>query len=185
MRQPRHQSAFATPVCAEGFSLIELMVVLSIAALLLTVAVPSMASFFTENRLTSSAGALVTATNVARSEAVKRGPGKRVTLKPNNGSDWATGWTVFVDTSSDPSTVTVPSMNSTDTLAYFAPVPSAMTVTDTATTPLTYISFVASGEAQTKDGDFITMSLQFALNGKSRCVNIQPARAETTNGTCS
>jgi type IV fimbrial biogenesis protein FimT len=173
------------PVSVGGFSLVELMIVVATAAVLLGIAVPSMGGFFIESRLASSAGALVTATNVARSEAVKRGPGKRVTLKPNNGSDWATGWTVFVDTSSDPSTVTVPSMNSTDTLAYFAPVPSAMTVTDTATTPLTYISFVASGEAQTKDGDFITMSLQFALNGKARCVNVQPARAEIINAACS
>jgi type IV fimbrial biogenesis protein FimT len=185
MRQPRQRSAIAMPVCASGFSLVELMVVVSIAAILLSIVVPSMGGFFTESRLASSAGALVTATNVARSEAIKRGPGKRVTVKPNDGSDWAAGWTVFVDTSSDPSTATVPSMTSTDTLAYFAPVPSAMTVIDTATTPLKYISFVAAGEAQTKDGDFITMSLQFALNGKSRCVNIQPARAETTHGTCS
>jgi len=77
-----------------GFTLIELMVTISIAAILLGIAIPSFTSTITSNRLTTNANELVTALNLARSEAIKRG--QHVVVK-KTGTNWENGWQVFVD----------------------------------------------------------------------------------------
>lgn len=78
----------------QGFTLIELMVTISIAAILLGIAIPSFTSTITSNRLTTNANELVTALNLARSEAIKRG--QHVVVK-KTGPNWENGWQVFVD----------------------------------------------------------------------------------------
>lgn len=89
-----------------GFTLIELMVVLAIAVILITSAIPGFQSFIQNNRLSTTAHQFVTSINLARSEAVKRG--KQVTMcKSNNSSSctgndgWEQGWIVFVDNNGD------------------------------------------------------------------------------------
>ncbi len=91
---------------AKGFTLIELMVTVAVAAILLTVGVPSFRATVENNRLTAAANELVGALNLARSEAIKRGV--RVTVcKSADGatcttsSDWEKGWIVFVDLNGD------------------------------------------------------------------------------------
>jgi type IV fimbrial biogenesis protein FimT len=59
-----------------GFTLLELMITIAIAGILVGVAIPSFTSIITSNRLTAYANELVTALNLARNEAVKRGRGK-------------------------------------------------------------------------------------------------------------
>ncbi len=54
-----------------GFTLVELMVTLSIAAILLTMAVPNFIIFLQNSRLASQSNDLATILNYARSEAVK------------------------------------------------------------------------------------------------------------------
>lgn len=82
------------PEYSSGFTLIELMVTVSIAAILLGVAIPNFTSIIASNRLTTSANELVTALNLARSEAVKRG--QQVVVR-KTGTNWENGWQVFVD----------------------------------------------------------------------------------------
>lgn len=60
----------ARGVC--GFTMVELMVTLSVAAILLLVAVPSFRSITLSNRLTTAANQVVDAINAARVEAIKR-----------------------------------------------------------------------------------------------------------------
>lgn len=55
-----------------GFTLIELMVTIAVAAILLAVAVPSFRHLIISNRLTTAANNVVTAVTLARSEAIKR-----------------------------------------------------------------------------------------------------------------
>lgn len=92
-----------TVFISKGFSLVELMVTISIASILLAVAVPSYQSLMRESRLTTQANELMTALHYARSEAVKRGI--RVTICKSadgatcNGDSWQDGWIVFSDTS--------------------------------------------------------------------------------------
>jgi type IV fimbrial biogenesis protein FimT len=72
-----------------GFTLLELLVTLSIAAILLAVGVPSYVTFIDNNRVTSQANDLLYGFNMARSEAIKRGA--EVRLVSVAGSDWSGG----------------------------------------------------------------------------------------------
>ena len=56
-----------------GFTLLELMVTVAVAAILATVAVPGFRDLIQNNRVTTQTNELVTALNFARTEAVKRG----------------------------------------------------------------------------------------------------------------
>ena len=55
-----------------GFTLVELMVTVAVAAVLLMIAVPSFRNITLSNRLNTAANDLVNAISVARMEAVKR-----------------------------------------------------------------------------------------------------------------
>ncbi|WP_292966998.1 GspH/FimT family pseudopilin [Nitrosomonas sp.] len=92
-----------TETNSKGFTLVELMITISIASILLAVAVPDYQSIMRESRLTTQANELMTSLHYARSEAVKRGI--RVTICKSsdsasctNGSNWQDGWLIFSDT---------------------------------------------------------------------------------------
>ncbi len=85
-----------------GFTLLELIIVVTIGGILLAIAVPSFDSMIRNNRLTAYANDLVTAMNLARSEAIKRG--SSVTVRKVDassctatGTNWEDGWDVFTD----------------------------------------------------------------------------------------
>lgn len=89
-----------------GFTLIELMVTLAVAAILLTMAVPSFTDLLKNNRLVTVTNDLVAAANLARSEAIKFGRNATVCVSSNSmtaaptctgGADWTQGWLVWVD----------------------------------------------------------------------------------------
>jgi type IV fimbrial biogenesis protein FimT len=98
----KSRSGDATKPRSRGFSLIELLVVMAIAAVLFGIGVPNMQQYVVSSKLSSASNEFFTALNVARSEAVRRGV--QVTLVTNgapNSRDWTTGWTMFVDTDRD------------------------------------------------------------------------------------
>jgi type IV fimbrial biogenesis protein FimT len=89
-----------------GFTLVELLVTLVIAAILLTVAVPSFNTTIKDNRLITDANRLVSSLALARSEAVKHGRTATVCVSSDQASctgelDWALGWMVWVDVDGD------------------------------------------------------------------------------------
>ena len=77
-----------------GYTLMELMVTITIAGVLLSIAIPNFTSVISSNRLTTYANELVTALNFARSEAIKRG---QYVVVSKTGTNWEDGWNVFVD----------------------------------------------------------------------------------------
>jgi type IV fimbrial biogenesis protein FimT len=89
-----------------GFTVIELMLTITILALLLGLAVPSFLSTVRNNRLIAQNNEFVGALNYARSEALKRSDFVSVCASADqltcSGSlDWTTGWVVFDDPNSN------------------------------------------------------------------------------------
>ena len=85
-----------------GFTLIELMIALSVAGMLMALAAPSFQQSLAGNRLSSAASELAGAVQLARSEAIRNN--RRVVLCrsqdgsacSNAGTTWP-GWIMFVD----------------------------------------------------------------------------------------
>ena len=85
----------------QGFTLIELIITLAIAGIVLGIAIPSFSGAISNSRLTTSANELMTALNIAKSEAIKRGYQITVRRKGATSTQWDTGWDVFVDEDGD------------------------------------------------------------------------------------
>ena len=80
-----------------GFTMIELLVTISIAAIMLTIAIPSFQSFLLNSRLTGHTNDLVLGMAYAKSEAVKRGGNVEVCASDDEATcsgDWDEGWIV-------------------------------------------------------------------------------------------
>ncbi len=95
-----------------GFTLLELMLVVTIGGILLAIAIPSMGNFIRNSRITSAANDVMAALHFTRSESIKRRIPVTLctsanTLNADNtqndaatcaASPFLTGWIAFVDT---------------------------------------------------------------------------------------
>ncbi len=93
-------------VKAQGFTLLELMIALVIAAIIVVLATPSFKQTVTSSLITTQANNLVSTISYARSEAVKRRTNVAVCASTDQATcsganDWTTGWIVFVDTNTN------------------------------------------------------------------------------------
>lgn len=130
---------------SKGFTLIELMLTLAVAAILLAVAVPSYRSFVQGNRTAAQANAVLRALAYTRSEAVKRA--ETITICQSSkqsscGGDkdaWQSGWIVFSDIDQDGTLD-----SSTDTLLQ---VGDGLSGDSTLTAGKSFIRYAASGAA--------------------------------------
>lgn len=78
---------------SRGFTIIELMIVVTVLAVLMAVAAPAMRSFVINQRVKTASFDLYSTLAYARSEAIKR-PGGQVRITPTTASNWEDGWTV-------------------------------------------------------------------------------------------
>jgi type IV fimbrial biogenesis protein FimT len=90
-------------VVIRGFTLIELMVTLTIVVILAGIAAPSFRDMIMNSRMSTQANDLLADLAVARSEASKRGVPVFVCASANgatcsSATNWTTGWLVFADT---------------------------------------------------------------------------------------
>jgi len=84
-----------------GFTLIELMTTLSVAAIAIALATPSFSNVVLNNRMASSHNLILSALATTRSEAITRGTNVTVCASTNrtscNSSNWENGWIIFSD----------------------------------------------------------------------------------------
>ena len=88
-----------------AFTLIELMITIAVAAVVLTLGVPSFSNVIERNRLTAHINELVATLNFARSEAVRRNSSIKVCHSANGlncgGVGYEDGWIIFTDLNAD------------------------------------------------------------------------------------
>jgi type IV fimbrial biogenesis protein FimT len=94
----------------EGVTLIELLVTLSVVAIIVAVGVPALRDFFATNQMSAAANDLVTSMHLARSEAIKREVSTRMCPSDNWDApdptctalgSLADGWIVIADPAGD------------------------------------------------------------------------------------
>lgn len=92
---------------SQGFSLLELLVVISIVAILISVSVPAFTDIISNQQVKSERQSLYDALRLARAEAIKRGEIISVCPSDNNtscsggNSDWDKGWLIYANPDGD------------------------------------------------------------------------------------
>lgn len=161
----------------QGFTLIELVVVLTIVGVLTRLALPSFQSAILSNRLASYANSFVAAVQLARSEAIKRN--SSVTLcRSTDGTScaasgtWQQGWIVMAG-----STVLVYQQALSDSYSF---------TTTSSGTPYS-LSFPASGVGATSATVKICR-VSPSAGDQERTIDVSPTGrttvTKTTTGTC-
>lgn len=93
------------PHFQQGFTLLEVMITVSIASILLAIAVPSFQSTMARAQLTTQTNNFVAAIASARNEAIKNNARTVLCASSGgtscNGAAWTQGWIVFIDTDQD------------------------------------------------------------------------------------
>lgn len=176
-----------------GFTMIELMVVIAVAAVMTALAAPSMVKVIASNRVQGEASSFVSDLMYARSEAIKRGRGMSLCASSNGKSclttnSWNSGWIVYSD---DSQCTTVPT---TDITTRVARVRAGFKGSDTLAPTAPAAATTTSCLSFNRDGLAVNLAatkVMFALRTSSpssdstRCVSIELAGHVTTQTTTS
>jgi type IV fimbrial biogenesis protein FimT len=152
-----------------GFTLLELLMTITVAGVLLSIAVPSMASFLRSQRVVTAADSLNSA--VAQARTIAAASNSYVSVAPIVTGDWQSGWRVFKEGGTPDGAYDA----STDTLiVQYEQLQPDMNVT-VATFPagLGYVSFSPVGYSQSLPGKTqMSMTAGFQLGTNSRVVEV-------------
>ncbi|WP_238212743.1 GspH/FimT family pseudopilin [Caballeronia novacaledonica] len=170
----------------QGFTLVELCVVLAIMAILAMFAAPSFVAWQVRDQVDARARSLFSALSLARAESVRRGA--RVTLCRIDASrhclaagrscetgvtDWSCGWGVFVD------------RDGVSTLLRMQPAMTSVAIAATST-ELSFTPPAGQVIGGFRSFDFAPRSADSAANsGSRRCIRLAAGgRARMTPGGC-
>ena len=156
------------PRKAAGFTLVEMLVTVTLIGVLLAIAVPSFQQMILMHGIRTASFDLFSALEFARSEAIKRN--NTVSVKPN--STWGTGWKVV-----DASNNTIRQWTATSTVSV-----------STTPTSLATITFGKDGHVTTPTSiPKLQLDPTTTMNGvDSRCISVDLiGRPKTQTGACS
>lgn len=172
------------PSATAGFTMTELLITMSIVAILAAIGVPTFKYVTSSNRIASEINGLLGDMQFARSEAVKQGQSVTVCASSNSttatpscsgGTAWQNGWIVFLD----------PNFNKqVDAGEAVLRVQPAFTGTDTfvATNALSAVTYNRMGYAPTGVAANVVIKLHDSANTTAwiRCMQITPIGTPTT-----
>lgn len=164
----------------KGYTILELLVVMTISGLVLAYGIPSLAETLRQNRAANYANDFIVDLQLARVEAIKRGTS--VTICPGNSADmdacgastdWNNGWIIFVDNNDDGAMA-----STNDRIKIHNNLNRSMSI-NTASTGITFSSegFVTAGS-----GNYTVESTGCEGN-HARLVNISAVGRANTNPT--
>ncbi|MDR2164085.1 MAG: GspH/FimT family pseudopilin [Zoogloeaceae bacterium] len=167
-----------------GFTLLELMVTVSIAAILLAITVPSFSKFVDRNRVRSAADNLVTSLAAARSEAILRARKVSVCANTNKPSDdfFASGWHIV---EADNCGTAAPA-GTASSLQVFAAIPEvsvSLAQSSSSATPATNWQFVFRRDGTTGDSKNLLVAPGKAWGRKIEVSSMGRLRVLCPNGT--
>lgn len=81
----------------QGFNLIELMIVLAIAAILIGIGLPSLKTTIDRKAVTAEATRFARSINFARSQAITQSQVVTLERKSPDANDWSQGWIIYID----------------------------------------------------------------------------------------
>ena len=166
-----------------GFTLIELIITIAIAAILMVVAVPSFVAFQRNAQLSDAVSNFIAAANTARSNAMKQGFNTYL-IPANSGTDWRVGWIVFTDknwnkTYDDATDEVVLRHDALDSNV-------AVSIPTTNSFGSGYLLFNGSGFPRMKNGGFSGATMVMSNTSRSSSIIVDPAgrvRSCTTGST--
>jgi type IV fimbrial biogenesis protein FimT len=187
-RGPLGMARGSSPCAAAGgWTLVELMIALALAAIMVTLAVPGYHDWIATYQLASHAEHLANSLALARSEAIKRG--HRVNLCPApggvrcaDGANWDAGWLVYVDANRD-------GRNADDEPVLRAEAAAPAGIQVRANRPVAdYVSFTGLGQARLLAGGLQMGTFTLCRRGlaarKVVLANSGRVRMETSRDAC-
>lgn len=151
---------------AEGFTLLEALVVLALLGILVAMAAPAMSDMRARHQLQAQAEGLLDSLVLARSEALRRQQRVSLCAKASNGTcdangHWQQGWLVFVDANNnalhDAGEVLIEA---------HASLPAVVQLGITQTVK-TYFSYGAEGRSMSTNGAFMAGTWRFCQASSS------------------
>ncbi|MCF6353497.1 MAG: GspH/FimT family pseudopilin [Candidatus Polarisedimenticolaceae bacterium] len=162
---------------ADGFTLIELIITLVVAAIIVAVGIPGMSNLMANNRATAHTDSLITALSFARSESVKRGISVSVcaigtteegTTSCGGASGWSSGWFARLDAGDN------------EQLRSWPAPPGDYSMEGPA-----FISFNSSGALQSDNAMVFVIEYSHCSGNQKRTITVQPAgHTSVTKGPC-
>ncbi len=183
MSKPRIHCKGIDPRAARssGFTLVELVITVALAAIILSAAVPSFRDLVQNNRITAQVNEFVTALNVARSEAVKRGATLRVTALDGSdaSNEFGMGWRVWFDADGDNT------FDAGEELRESAALTGGATLDSVSVPAVTELQYLASGLLNIGAATTFELRIPECRGNQARDVTILPTgRATITSIAC-